>query len=62
MKELKSGVKLFIGGVLLLIATITILQALENKNYNDVMKKCNNQIEIKHTSTGDKYYICKVNE
>ena len=56
---LKKEVKLIIVLNITLSLAIIVLQLIENKNYNDALKRCNNSIITKYTNTGDKYYVCK---
>lgn len=57
--RLRGEVKLIIISVIGLVGVGFMLQALENKNYNDALKRCNNEVVVKYTNTGDRYYLCK---
>lgn len=59
---LRKEVKLILVLIATLIMAIIILQSIENKNYNDALKRCNNNVITKYTNTGDKYYVCKESE
>lgn len=57
--RLKGEVKLILVSVIGLVGVGFMLQALENKNYNDALERCNNKVIIQYTNTGDRYYVCK---
>ena len=56
---LRKEIKLILVLIIILSLAIILLQWVENKNYNEALKRCNNNIITKHTNTGDKYYVCK---
>lgn len=57
--RLKKEVKLILMALCLIVVVTILLQALEKKNYNDALERCNNNVVVKHTNSGDRYYICK---
>lgn len=59
MKEKITMAILLIVGI---ITIFTLLNKMEEKNYNDAIERCGSKdnLVINYTNQGDKYYSCKV--
>ena len=58
---MKEKMLMIIGMSLLLIVVFKGLTILENNNKNNAIQECGkDNIVMKYTNQGDRYYVCKV--